>query len=142
MRQPSSVRDTFVSSVPTCTPFSYTRKDALPAVCADAHVPARSTVIMTRRIAPIVISVRLVVKYRAFAYSWLPPSGGRDGALTDSIRRWHRRRLHAEDLSRQSLERTVEKLRILEEENARTLKLIAEGHGAILDSHSATLDSP
>jgi imidazolonepropionase-like amidohydrolase len=50
--------------------------------------------------------------------------------------------LHAEDLSRQSLERTVEKLRILEEENARTLKLIAEGHGAILDSHSATLDSP
>ena len=41
----------------------------------------------------------------------------------------------------QSLERTVEKLRILEEENARTLKLIAEGHGATLDLHSAKLDS-
>ena len=41
----------------------------------------------------------------------------------------------------QSLERTVEKLRILEEANAHTIKLIAEGHGAKLDSHSAKLDS-
>ena len=40
-----------------------------------------------------------------------------------------------------SLERTVEKLRILEEANAHTIKLIAEGHGAKLDSHSAKLDS-
>ena len=50
-------------------------------------------------------------------------------------------RPEASDADLQSLERTVEKLRILEVENARTLKLIAEGHGAILDSHSATLDS-
>ena len=41
----------------------------------------------------------------------------------------------------QSLERTVAKLRILEEANAHTIKLIAEGHGAKLDSHSAKLDS-
>ena len=41
----------------------------------------------------------------------------------------------------QSLERTVEKLRILEEENAHTLKLIAEGHGATHDSHGKRLDS-
>jgi len=41
----------------------------------------------------------------------------------------------------QSLVRTVEKLRVLEEANAHTIKLIAEGHGATLDSHSAKLDS-
>ena len=33
-----------------------------------------------------------------------------------------------------SLDRQVEKLRILEEANAHTIKLIAEGHGAKLDS--------
>ena len=33
-----------------------------------------------------------------------------------------------------SLARQVEKLRILEEANAHTIKLIAEGHGAKLDS--------
>ena len=41
----------------------------------------------------------------------------------------------------QSLERTVEKLRVLEEANAHTIRLIAEGHGTTLDSHSAKLDS-
>ena len=45
------------------------------------------------------------------------------------------------DADLQSLVRTVEKLRILEEANAQTIKLIAEGHGATLDSHSAKLDS-
>jgi chromosome segregation ATPase len=45
------------------------------------------------------------------------------------------------DADLQSLVRTVEKLRILEEANAHTIKLIAEGHGATLDSHSAKLDS-
>ena len=35
----------------------------------------------------------------------------------------------------------VQKLRVLEEANAATIKLIAEGHGATLDSHSAKLDS-
>ena len=40
-----------------------------------------------------------------------------------------------------SLERTVEKLRVLEEANAHTIRLIAEGHGTTLDSHSAKLDS-
>lgn len=34
----------------------------------------------------------------------------------------------------------VQKLRVLEEANAETIKLIAEGHGAKLDSHSAKLD--
>jgi len=41
----------------------------------------------------------------------------------------------------QSLERTVQKLRVLEEANAHTIRLIAEGHGTTLDSHSAKLDS-
>jgi hypothetical protein len=38
------------------------------------------------------------------------------------------------------LEQAVGKLRVLEEANARTIKLIAEGHGAKLDSLSARLD--
>ncbi len=44
-------------------------------------------------------------------------------------------------MSDTSLERTVEKLRVLAEANEQTLKLIAEGHGAKLDSLSARLDS-
>ena len=40
-----------------------------------------------------------------------------------------------------SLERTVEKVRVLEEANAHTIKLIAEGHGAKLDSLRARLDT-
>jgi hypothetical protein len=40
-----------------------------------------------------------------------------------------------------SIEREVGKLRVLAEENESRIKLIAEGHGAKLDSHSATLDA-
>jgi hypothetical protein len=40
-----------------------------------------------------------------------------------------------------SLERAVEKLRVLEEANARNIALILEVHGAKHDSHSAMLDS-
>ena len=40
-----------------------------------------------------------------------------------------------------SLEKDVAKLRILAEENAGTLRLITEGHGAMLDSHSAEVRS-
>jgi len=39
-----------------------------------------------------------------------------------------------------SLGRDVAKLRILEEENARTIKLIAEGHGVKFDSLGRRLD--
>ena len=50
-------------------------------------------------------------------------------------------RLRAVEKGQASVEEAVGKLRVLEEENARTIKLIAEGHGATLDSHSAKLDS-
>lgn len=39
------------------------------------------------------------------------------------------------------IEREVGKLRVLAEANEHTIKLIAEGHGAKLDSHSAKLDA-
>jgi chromosome segregation ATPase len=35
----------------------------------------------------------------------------------------------------------VQKLRVLEEANAATIRLIAEGHGAKLDAHDAKLDA-
>ena len=47
----------------------------------------------------------------------------------------------AVDRDQTSLEQAVAEFRVLEEENARTIRLIAEGHGAKLDSHSAKLDS-
>ena len=50
-------------------------------------------------------------------------------------------RPEAVEKNKTSLEESVAKLRVLEEENARIVKLIAEGHGARLDSLSATLDS-
>jgi hypothetical protein len=40
-----------------------------------------------------------------------------------------------------SIERAVGKLRVLAEENESRIKLIAEGHGAQLDSHGAILAS-
>lgn len=40
-----------------------------------------------------------------------------------------------------SLEEAVAKLRVLEQENARAIRLIAEGQGAKLDSHGAKLDA-
>ena len=39
-----------------------------------------------------------------------------------------------------SIEREVGNLRVLAEANEHTIKLIAEGHGAKLDSHSKKLD--
>jgi chromosome segregation ATPase len=50
-------------------------------------------------------------------------------------------RLGAVEKELTSLGRDVAKLRILKEENARTLRLITERHSATLDSHSAKLDS-
>ena len=49
-------------------------------------------------------------------------------------------RLGAVEKELTSLGRDVAKLRILEEENARTIKLIAEGHGAKFDSLGRRLD--
>ena len=51
---------------------------------------------------------------------------------------------HADErpgVNESSLDRVVDKLRVLEEANARNIKLILEVHGATLDSHSAKLDS-
>ena len=50
-------------------------------------------------------------------------------------------RPEAVETNKTSLEESVAKLRVLEEENARIIKLSAEGHGARLDSLSATLNS-
>jgi hypothetical protein len=50
-------------------------------------------------------------------------------------------RLGAVEKELTSLGTEVTKLRVLEEENARTIKLIEEGHGAKLDSLNGRLDS-
>ena len=50
-------------------------------------------------------------------------------------------RLAAVEKELSSLQQTVGQLRVLEEANQQTIKLIAEGHGARLDSLSATLNS-